>query len=79
MARFVLDQPTFRVGRETAGPQRHRLIEPYPVADDCGLSDDDAGPVIDEATLADLCAGMNVDPRARVGDLGNDAGNQRRR
>ena len=57
--------------------QRHTLIEAYACTDHAGLTDDDPGPVIDKEALADLRAGMYVDPGLRVRKLANHACEQR--
>ena len=62
---------------KTARAQRHRVIQLHPLPNVAGLADDDSGPVIDEKMRADLCAGMNVDPGARVGPLRHEPRNER--
>jgi hypothetical protein len=52
------------------------LINTHALADDRRFADDDAGAVIDEKVRSDVGAGMNVDPRLRTGNVGNQTGNQ---
>ena len=66
------------VGRETAWPRAHSLIQAHVAANDRGLADDDAGAVVDEEAFADLGARMNVDPCRRMRDLGDHPRQQRR-
>ncbi len=70
-------RPPF-IGRKAARAQRHALIQPYPVTHYGRLADDNAGAMIDEEAAPDRCPGMNVDTRTRMGNFGDDAGDQRR-
>ena len=49
------------IQREILCPQSDTLVEAHMVADDGGLPDDDARPVVDAEILTDLCPWMNVD------------------
>ena len=72
-----LEQGTIAVHGEPLGPQRHTLIQANMPADDRSLADDDARTVVNEKAVADLGAWMNIDPRVGMGNLCNDAGEQR--
>jgi hypothetical protein len=63
--------------REAQRAERHALEDLHVVADDARLADDDARAVVDEERLADLGAGMDVDPREGVCVLRHDAGKHR--
>ena len=56
----------------------HRLVEAHVAADDRRLADDDACAVIDEESLADLSARVDVDAGLGMGDLGDDPRQKRR-
>ena len=58
-------------------PERDPLIDLDVVPDAAGFADNDSGPVIDEESLADHRAGVDVDTRMRVGSLGHDPGDDR--
>ena len=69
MALLPADQIAVAVGGEAERPERHALIELDAVADLARLADHDARAVVDEEVLADLRAGMDVDPGARIGPI----------
>ena len=75
---IALDKYTVIVFQEPFGAQGNRLIDAHMPADHGGFAYDHAGAVVDEKTLADLRAGMNINPGSRVGQLGDSPGNQRR-
>ena len=77
MARDALGQGAVGVLGEGERAQGHALVEAAAVADDAGLADDHARAVVDEEIVADGGPGMDVDARARVGHLGDDARDQR--
>ena len=56
------------------GAERDALIHLDAFADNGRFADDDAGSVIDEETLADLCAGVDVDAGAVVYVFAHHAG-----
>ena len=47
----------------TRSAEGHALVDRAIVADLGGLTDDNAHTVVDEKTFADLCTGVNLDPR----------------
>ena len=64
------------------GGQRDAVVELYPVADDTGLPDDDAGTVVDEEAASDPGARIDVDAgravrilRTTLTSLSNGASN----
>lgn len=57
------------IRREPLGTQRHRLINPHTLADNRGFTNHHTRTVIDKETAANLRAGVNVDPRGRMGDF----------
>lgn len=59
---------------ETPRAEPHRLIRAHALADDRRFADDDARAVVDEEGLVDRRAGLNVDARFGMRDLGDDAG-----
>src|ERR1019366_7239128 len=63
--------------RDAERPQGHALIELHVASEDARLSDDDARAVVDEEALADLRSGADVDARAGVCMLGDDARDHR--
>ena len=73
MARLTFDKRTLLIDREAFRAERHRLIDPNALADDYGLSNHDAGAMIDEEAAADLSARMNVDAGLRVREFCDDA------
>jgi hypothetical protein len=54
--------------------ERDALIHSDVIADDRGFTDDHGRTVIDEETVTDLRAGMNLDQREDASDLGEEAG-----
>ena len=60
--------------RDAERPEGHALVELDVVADHRRLADDHAGAVVDAEALADGRARMDVDAGARVGDLGQQPG-----
>ena len=56
--------------------ESHALIQGHVIADDRGLADDDAHPVIDEQAAANLRAGMNFDAGQKSRDLREPAREQ---
>src|ERR671938_861804 len=73
MSLCVSDQAPRRIFVERESAERHALIELDVVADNGCAADDDARPVIYEEARADLCAWMNIYPRAVMRVLGHDA------
>ena len=78
---MTLDALDERAGRrvlvERERAERDALVELHVVADHARLADDDARAVVDEEPLADRRAGVDVDARLRVGELGHDARDDR--
>ena len=70
MARRPFYQRPARVKREAPRAERDRLVQAHVAADDGGLADHDAGPVVDEEAGADLRGRVDVDPGQGVGDVG---------
>ncbi len=70
MAGLSLYQAAILVTLEPFGSERNGLIEADITADDSRLSNDDSRPMVDEEAFADLRAGMNVNRRLRMGELG---------
>src|SRR5437763_9604198 len=62
---------------KTARAERDGVIQLYARTDFAGLTDDDAGAVIDKEMRADPGAGMNIDAGAAVGPLGHDPRDER--
>ena len=61
---------------EAARSKGDAVIQFYPLTNLAGLTDDNAGAVIDKKMRANLCARVNIDPGAAVRPLGHDAWNQ---
>src|SRR5262249_17367343 len=61
-----------RIALQAERAEGHALIDLDVIADAGGLTDDDAGAVVDEEGLADGRAGVDVDARYRVRVLGHD-------
>ena len=59
------------------GPQGHALVQAAVAPQNTGFADNHAGAVVDEEILADGRAGVDVNARARMGHLGNDARDHR--
>ena len=77
----VFDGRMALLAAEILGDERssegYSLVDFYVVSDDGGLSDDDAGAVVDVEMCSDTGSGVDVDPRAAVGILGDDPGQDR--
>ena len=73
MAAQALDDLPLLIFLEAAGTEGDAMVKFYPVADDAGLPDDDAGSMVDEEVGADRGTGMDVDPCAAVGPFGHHA------
>ena len=59
------------------GAEGHALVELHARAEHGRLADDDAGAVVDREGLPDARAGVDVDAGVAVGDLGQDARDER--
>jgi hypothetical protein len=57
--------------------ERHALVKQAIVPNDGSFADDDAHPVIDEKSAADLSARVNLNAGHQPGDLADDARRQR--
>src|ERR1019366_3830622 len=75
--REALDGVAVIVGRETLRAKRDPLVETHVLADDARLANDDSGTVVDEEPSADLRSRVDVNPGRCVGELGNDARDER--
>ena len=57
--------------------QRHTLVNRTVIADHRRLTDDNAAAVVDQNTVSELCARMNLDQCKKAGHLGNPSGNEK--
>ena len=64
VALHAADDVAGGVAREAQRPQRHALVQLHVAADVAGLTDDDAGAVVDEEARADAGPRVDVDARA---------------
>ena len=72
------EQGAVIVNGESFGPEGHSLLETHVCANDSGFADDNAGAMVDKKAAADLGSRMNIDSGIGMGNLGDDAGGQRR-
>ena len=61
------------IHRKAFRPQRHSLVHAHAFPNDRRLANDHSGAVINEKTLPDLRAWMNLDARDGMGDFRNHA------
>jgi len=73
---IAFDKNAVIIFLETFGTQGNGLIYANMPPDNCGFAYDHACAVVDKKTLADLCAGMNVNSRGGVSNFGDNASNQ---
>ena len=78
MPRIAFDKHPVIIFLEPFGTQSDSLVHADMSPDNGGFADNHAGAMVDKKTLADLRAGMNVNSRSGVRNLGNNTGNQRR-
>jgi len=64
------------LARRAGAAQGHPVVERAIVADFGGLADHHAHPVVDEEALADMCAGMDLDPGQDPPDMRDEAPGQ---